>query len=117
MSTTAQAPASGWYPDPEHEGTQRFWNGSEWTESRAPLKQAERTPGAGSYVVAVLLPIVGAILSIIQFARGNSGHAGALLLTSIVAGFLWIIVLGSIEAASYDACIQDADTLAEMGRC
>ena len=89
----------------------------------APAPAAAK-PGAGSYIVAVLIPIIGAILAIIQFARGNTGPGAALLLTSIVAGFIWIMVLtmaaaAGVEAdlATYDACIQQADTLAQMGRC
>lgn len=31
------APAAGWYPDPEAPGSQRYWNGESWSESRAPL--------------------------------------------------------------------------------
>jgi hypothetical protein len=56
-------------------------------EAQAPAQAPQTTdsgsPWAGSYVVAVLLPIVGVILAIIQFARGNSGPGAALLLTSI----------------------------------
>ncbi|WP_419197967.1 DUF2510 domain-containing protein [Nocardia vinacea] len=25
-----------WYPDPQHEGFLRYWNGTEWTGDRAP---------------------------------------------------------------------------------
>ena len=28
--------ASGWYPDPSWPGTERYWNGNEWTEDRRP---------------------------------------------------------------------------------
>ena len=31
-------PAAGWYPDPEQPGQQRYWDGLEWTEHRAPLE-------------------------------------------------------------------------------
>jgi Host cell surface-exposed lipoprotein/Protein of unknown function (DUF2510) len=31
-----QTPA-GWYPDPEQIGTQRYWDGANWTEQRAPF--------------------------------------------------------------------------------
>jgi Domain of unknown function (DUF4352)/Protein of unknown function (DUF2510) len=31
--TTPPTPA-GWYPDPEHPGSQRYWDGSVWTEHR-----------------------------------------------------------------------------------
>ncbi|QGG94980.1 DUF2510 domain-containing protein [Actinomarinicola tropica] len=28
---------AGWYPDPNAEGTQRYWDGAQWTEHTAPL--------------------------------------------------------------------------------
>lgn len=30
-------PAAGWYPDPEDATQQRYWDGQQWTEHRAPL--------------------------------------------------------------------------------
>lgn len=33
-------PAAGWYPDPEHAGQQRYWDGQQWTEHRAPMADA-----------------------------------------------------------------------------
>jgi hypothetical protein len=30
-------PAPGWYPDPTQAATQRYWDGTAWTEQRAPL--------------------------------------------------------------------------------
>lgn len=30
-------PPAGWYPDPEQPGQQRYWDGQQWTEHRAPL--------------------------------------------------------------------------------
>jgi hypothetical protein len=34
-------PPPGWYPDPEITDTQRYWDGAEWTEHRAPLTAVE----------------------------------------------------------------------------
>lgn len=36
-------PPPGWYPDPQRDGQQRWWNGSRWTEHTAP-RQAEPGP-------------------------------------------------------------------------
>jgi hypothetical protein len=60
----------------------------------------ENGPGAGSYVVAVLIPIVGVVLAIRQFARNRFGPATALLLTSIVSGVILVVALSAIGGAS-----------------
>jgi len=54
-----QTPA-GWYPDPEMVGTQRYWDGSAWTEHRTPQK-AERSRQWHAYVALV----VGAVLALV----------------------------------------------------
>jgi hypothetical protein len=45
MSTPA-----GWYPDPQAEGQQRYWDGNAWTEHQAPIAQPrqpdQHTPAA-----------------------------------------------------------------------
>jgi uncharacterized protein len=37
-------PQPGWYPDPEVPGGQRYWDGTQWTENRAPAAQAAAAP-------------------------------------------------------------------------
>ena len=47
---TDEAPPAtppGWYPDPSQVDTQRYWDGSEWTDQRAPINGAA-TPANGS---------------------------------------------------------------------
>jgi hypothetical protein len=41
-------PPAGWYADPEDPSQQRYWDGSTWTEHRAPAAQ----PAQPSYAVA-----------------------------------------------------------------
>lgn len=51
-------PPPAWYPDPEHAGWQRYWDGSTWTDHRAPaLTDADPKlkPGlVGVWITAVL---------------------------------------------------------------
>jgi hypothetical protein len=55
----------GWYPDPEVPGQQRYWDGSGWTEHRAPgsgqwATAAQQTPGdAVAALVCGILSVVG----------------------------------------------------------
>lgn len=47
MSTT---PPAGWYPDPTTPGTQRWWDGAQWSDHTAPLQASaptRATPGSG----------------------------------------------------------------------
>lgn len=62
MLRAMSAPA-GWYPDPEHPGYQRRWDGSEWGHERQPDPPGRRGIGWGwivglSIVVAVVLGVV-----------------------------------------------------------
>jgi hypothetical protein len=61
MTDPTQA-AAGWYADPQHPGSERWWNGQQWTEHQRPAPfaapiapvayQAPSYPGAGSYPAA-----------------------------------------------------------------
>ena len=39
-------PPANWYPDPEHAGWQRYWDGAAWTDHRAPalVRQVDIKP-------------------------------------------------------------------------
>jgi hypothetical protein len=72
----APKPAAGWYPDEEMVGTIRYWDGSEWTDHRAP---------AGSQ------PVTSAVTVVNTEPRSKRPFliAGVivLLLTVVVGGF------------------------------
>lgn len=60
--------APGWYPDPEHLGTQRFWDGAQWTEQRAPIAAQPQTvvmkKGGGCLKTGLIVLAVLAVLGI-----------------------------------------------------
>ncbi|MFK8024703.1 MAG: DUF2510 domain-containing protein [Ilumatobacter sp.] len=46
---------AGWYPDPEQQGGERYWNGALWTEDRRP-GPAPSAPGAVPYAAPQATP-------------------------------------------------------------
>jgi hypothetical protein len=99
MAGEEQRPVAGWYRDPEQPQTQRYWDGTRWTDQRAPLAPEPRKTGAGvllvaSYVAAVLIPIVGLILGVVLLIRRETVHGIAVVLISLaiaVAGYFLVI--------------------------
>lgn len=47
MSDAGGSPPPGWYPDPNRTGTQRYWDGQQWTEHTAPLPSSGGGYAAG----------------------------------------------------------------------
>lgn len=45
--SNGELPPPGWYPDPERPGQQRWWDGNQWTDHRAPLAQDPGSSPAG----------------------------------------------------------------------
>ena len=60
---TAGCPSAGWYPDPEWHGYQRYWDGVQWTQHRAPAREQKSSavaalltflwPGAGHFYLGL----------------------------------------------------------------
>jgi hypothetical protein len=63
--------APGWYPDPERPYTQRYWDGDQWTDQRAPVTEKSTPEGSDSsaidprLIAGLLFAGLGAILAII----------------------------------------------------
>lgn len=59
--------APGWYPDSTMTGTQRYWDGTSWTEHAAPLAPVgrdSRMPGQ-SLPTPVLMVLVGVVVLVV----------------------------------------------------
>lgn len=59
---------AGWYPDPTQPGSQRYWDGNEWTDQRAPLPQGQAksgswSPSASPRLVIGLLGAIGVVIA------------------------------------------------------
>jgi Protein of unknown function (DUF2510) len=60
----ADVPA-GWYPDPDQPQTQRYWDGSDWTNQHAPLAETRNTGAAIAVTPSLALVGFGALIAII----------------------------------------------------
>jgi hypothetical protein len=59
MAAEGQHGAPGWYPDPDQVATVRYWDGSGWTEQRAPATNAK--PASGEFTLRGTLGVIGAL--------------------------------------------------------
>jgi hypothetical protein len=81
----------GWYQDPAMGGSQRYWDGTRWTEHVAPPAASAppvQSMGLG-YALAVLLPVVGLIYGLVKWRVGGP----PVVVASIVAWIVWGLVL------------------------
>jgi hypothetical protein len=101
--TDQALPGPGWYTDPNDPTTNRYWDGRNWTENRAPISQAaqkadfEAADGVG-YALAILLPLIGFIVGLVRINK--SSHGIWIVVTSTVVFFLWLALVASAGSAS-----------------
>ena len=55
-----ETPQPGWYPDPEMAQTQRYWDGSTWTDHRAPAAP-QVAPGDSNLIPALIVILIAVI--------------------------------------------------------
>lgn len=88
--------AAGWYPDPEMADTIRYWDGTKWTEHRAPQQKAvkiaekdwrEMPSLTGGFWLAALFPIGGVIYGIAHIREGGERVIAA----SIGFALFWFV--------------------------
>ena len=81
-------------------GTQRYWDGSKWSEHVAPLQKpsapAPQTEEADGYAVGwgcllgLVIPVVGAIIALSQMGKRGVGQIWACTLAGFV---IWYFVI------------------------
>jgi len=76
-TTTTTTPPAGWHQDPEDSGSERWWNGTQWTAERRPLTAPSSLRPYGTYLAPtgsaqtpwvwaiVFLPLVSLVLSLL----------------------------------------------------
>jgi hypothetical protein len=67
---TSQGQPPGWYPDPNDAATQRYWDGNDWTENRAPAQATAQAKTNGLSIAALVLGIlwlywIGSVLALV----------------------------------------------------
>lgn len=79
-------PSAGWYPDPDGAPTQRYFNGTTWTDQLAPLAAPPNQPArpAKSGVVAGLLQLFLGWFGLGRFYLGYTGIGGVQLVLGLI---------------------------------
>lgn len=103
MSDPVQPPTTpaGWYPDPKMSGTQRYWDGTEWSDHVAPAPNYQRPAQpdnsalvAVGVVTSMLLPIVGFIVGCVV-ANRDSKTGSIIIVLSILGAGGWFYFLNA----------------------
>jgi hypothetical protein len=90
---------AGWYPEPGRPGAQRYWDGDEWTEHRAPLGGAK--PAAEEMRLTSRWGLWTAIAGAVLVAIGSSGD--------------WVVAGGeSVSGLSRDGAITAVAAIAAI---
>jgi hypothetical protein len=100
-----QCRPAGWYPDPDHAGTQRFWDGRNWTDQRAPLGSVgpSASPrliagvlGGAAAAIAVFLPRVDSPTSL------HIADNSVISTDFAVGGLVLLLAAGAVMAVFRD---------------
>jgi len=89
--------APGWYPDPDQAGTQRYWDGSSWTDQRAPLPTTQGFNLSAPLLLAIigaLAAAVGVFLPMVDSPTSLHIADNSVMATDVIVGAL--VLLGSI---------------------
>lgn len=70
-----------------------------------PAVTADRPP-LWPFVLAVVIPVVGFVLGVIEAAKRSGGRGAAIMAVSLVAGFAWYSVL--LTSTGQDRCVVTA---------
>jgi hypothetical protein len=107
MSEQVQGPAAGWYPDQNMPGTQRYWDGSKWTEHVAPLETRKGPAPVNNdgtlvfgIITAIVFPIIGLICGFVLVGRGDQRGLIAVVL-SMIFFVVWYFVFQNQFSGGY----------------
>lgn len=84
----------GWYPDPERAATVRWWDGTQWTQDRAPMAVARPAAGARKLAPTTWLWVGAASAGFLVLAIAL-GLGQAMVVLAILAIVVAIIALSS----------------------
>jgi TM2 domain-containing membrane protein YozV len=90
-----QTPA-GWYPDPSGAPGQRYFDGKEWTDNRAPAAAVGDNLSTKSSAAAGLLQLFFGWFGLGRFYIGSIGIAVTQLVLGLIGIALMFVLLGWI---------------------
>lgn len=111
-------PPANWYPDPEVPGQQRYWDGTQWTEHRAPgagvsgsgapagdqatpasdTTQTPQQPEWSQAPAGASAPQWGQPSQAPSYAPSSSGPTNGMAIAALVLAIVWLGGLGSVAA-------------------
>lgn len=89
-------PPANWYPDPEVPGQQRYWDGAQWTDHRAPLETAQPQQAAVAPQPGAQPQWDGTAVAGSATPAKTNGLAVAALVIAILSFFAAFLAIGAL---------------------
>lgn len=87
------------------------------TPAAAPAPAQPDRLSNGWFVLAVLIPIAGIVLAIIEWAKGNTGRGFAFATAATVAFLIYFAVACGAAVDDYSTCVNNAQTVQQQLNC
>jgi hypothetical protein len=107
MTPPPASPRAGWYPDPEHDDQERYWDGTAWTDHRQPA--AGNAASGGMDTTAVMPAVASAPVATPPSTATTTGTTTTTSTTSprqgqngwvpALVGLLVGLIVGGVAAA------------------
>lgn len=109
-------PQPGWYPDPDQELQQRYWDGTQWTDHRAPSQyltndQAQQVRAKGRNRAFIVIGAVAALVVVVMIGSSLTSNDEPSAPTAAQPEASSTELAGPIKAPKFKAKLAGAKVL------
>ena len=78
MAATPPQPPADWYPDPWQQASERWWDGTEWTDQTRTSEAVETSGRTGTLILGAVVLLVVVLLVVTSIVSDDNGETSSL---------------------------------------